>query len=118
MVAKIINNKQEVRWMDLQRVTHFRNALPLMDIDNLMWKNLRTQFKQDFRATTTVSSVIQKFPEIIQKDKLAVIQYVSRHAEMLLELKTSTDVLLINRQLQLNAAETAAYNEIEKALTV
>jgi hypothetical protein len=29
------------------------NALPLMDIDNLMWKKVKTQFEQDFRTTPT-----------------------------------------------------------------
>ncbi len=59
--------------MDLQTVTHFRNALrgevlkwynalPLMAVDNLIRVNVITQFEQDFRATPTVSSVLQKLP--------------------------------------------------------
>ena len=41
-------------------VLKWYNALPFMDIDNLMWENVRTQFEQDFKATLRVSSVIQK----------------------------------------------------------
>jgi hypothetical protein len=45
--------KQRAEWTDLQTVIHFRNALrgevrkwynalPLMDVDNLVWKNVKT----------------------------------------------------------------------------
>jgi hypothetical protein len=37
-------------------------ALPLMDVENLIWENVKTQFEADFCATPTVSSVIQKLP--------------------------------------------------------
>jgi hypothetical protein len=66
---------------------------PLLDLDNLIHDNVQTQFEQDLWATTTVFSVIQKFPEIRQKDNETVIQYVSRCAVILLELKAKTDVL-------------------------
>jgi hypothetical protein len=110
-------------------VTYFRNALrgeilkwcnalPLMDVDNLRWENLRTLFNQDFEATPTVLSVIKKLPEIRQKHNETVLQYVSTCAKILLELKTKTDNLHVNMQLQLNVAKTAAYNEIEEALRV
>jgi hypothetical protein len=94
------------------------NALPLMDEDNLIWENVRTQFECDFRATPTVSSVIQKLPEIQQKDNETLIKYICRCAEVLLELKTKSDAVKANIQLQLNAAETAAYNGIEEALRI
>jgi hypothetical protein len=44
-------------------------------------------------ATPTVSSVIQKLPELREKDNKSVIQYPSRYAEIPLELKTKTCVL-------------------------
>jgi hypothetical protein len=62
--------------------------------------------------------VIQKLSKIRQKDNETVIQYVSRCAEILLKLKTKTDVLDANMQLQLNAVETAAHNGIEETLRV
>jgi hypothetical protein len=75
-------------------VTHFRNALkievlnlhnalPLIDVDNLIWENVKIQFEKDYRATPTVSSIIQKLPEIRQKDNESVIQYVSICANIL-----------------------------------
>ena len=99
-----MNNKHGGGWTDLQTLTHFRNALrgevlkwynalPLLDVDNINWENVKTQYEQDFRATPTISSVIQKLPEIRQKDNESVIQYVSQWAEILLELTTKTDVL-------------------------
>jgi hypothetical protein len=47
-LQKLINNKQGSGWTDLRTVTHFRNvlrgevlkwynALPLMEVDNLIW---------------------------------------------------------------------------------
>jgi hypothetical protein len=62
---------------NLQIVTHFRNtlrgevqkwynALPLLDIDYLNWDIVQTQFEQYYRAAPTISSVIQKLPEIKQ----------------------------------------------------
>jgi hypothetical protein len=60
--------------------------------------------------------VIQKLPEIRQKDNETVIQYTSRCAEIFLELKTKSDAVKANMQLQLNAAENPAYNGIEEAL--
>ncbi len=97
-LQKVINNKQGGGWTNLQTITHFRNALrgevlkwynalPLLDIDNLDWEIVCTQFEQDYRAAPTISSVIQKLPEIKQKDNESVNQYVSRCAEILLELK-------------------------------
>jgi hypothetical protein len=94
---KLLNHKQEDGGTDLQTVTYFRkalrgevliwyNAVPLMDVDNLIWNNFITQFKQNFCATPIVSSVIQKLLETRQKDNETVIQYVSRCAEILLEL--------------------------------
>ena len=96
-LQKLLNNKQEAGWTDIQTVTHFRNAIrgevlkwynaqPLVDVDNLEWENVKTQFENDFHATPTVSLVIQKLPEIRQKDNATVIQYTSRCAEILLEL--------------------------------
>ncbi len=85
-----------------------------MEVDNLIWENVRTQFEKDFRGTTTVSSVKHKLPEIRQKDNETVIQYVSRCEEILFELKTKTDVLDVNVQLQLNDAKTATYNGIKE----
>ena len=74
--------------------------------------------KSIIRPVPTVSSVIQKLPEIRQKDNETVNQYVSRCAEILLELKAKTDVLNMNMQLQLTAEETAAYNAIDEALRI
>ncbi len=87
-----MSNKQGGGWTDLQIMTHFRNALrdkvlrwfnvlPLLDVNNLDCKIVKNQFEQDFRATPTVSLVIQKLPEIKQKDSELVIQYVNRFAE-------------------------------------
>jgi hypothetical protein len=84
-LQKLLNNKQGAGWTDIQTVTHFRNAirveilkwynaLPLMDVDNLIWENVKTQFESDFRATPTVSTVIQKLPKIRQKDNKTIIQ--------------------------------------------
>jgi hypothetical protein len=38
-----------------------------MDEDNLIWKNVTTQFEQDFRSTSKVSLVIKKLPEVSKK---------------------------------------------------
>ena len=57
---------------------------------------------------------MQKLPEINWKDNESVIQYVSRCAEILLELKSKTDILDINMQLQLSEADTAIYTGIEE----
>ena len=57
-LQKLMNNKQEGGWTDLQTVTHFRkalrgqvlkwyNMLPLMDIDNLNWEIVKGQFEND-----------------------------------------------------------------------
>jgi hypothetical protein len=40
-----------------------------------------------------------------------VIQYISKSAEILLEIKIITDILDLDMQLQLNQAKTAAYME-------
>ena len=64
--------------MVIQTVTHFRNALrgevlkwyndlPLKAVNNLDWNIVKAQFEEDYRATPSVSSVIQKMPEIRQK---------------------------------------------------
>ncbi len=45
------------------------------------------------------------------------IYYVSISAEILLELKKA-DVLEVNLQIQLNAAEMAAYKDIEESLRI
>ena len=98
-LQKLLNNKQGGGWTDIQTVTHFRNALrgkalkwynmlPLMDINNLNWDVVKFQFEKDFKAAPSSSSVTQKLPEIRQKDNETVIQYISRCAEILLELKT------------------------------
>jgi hypothetical protein len=65
----------------------------------LIEKNVSNQFKLDFIATTTISSVIKKLWEIRQIDNESVIQYVSQSPEILLELKTKTDVLDVKMQL-------------------
>jgi hypothetical protein len=44
-----------------------------MHVDNLIWEIVKTQLEQDFRATPIVSSVIQKFPEIRQKNNESII---------------------------------------------
>jgi hypothetical protein len=62
--------------------------------------------------------VIQKWPDIRQKDNESVIQYVSQCTECLLELKTKTDVLDSNVQLQLTAADTAVYKGIEETVRI
>ena len=77
------------------------------------WTRVKTQFERDFKASPTISSVISNLTEIRQKDNESVIQYVSRCAEILLELKTKTDVLEANMQLHLNDADTALYTGIE-----
>jgi hypothetical protein len=87
-----------------------------MDVDNLEWENVKTQFENGFRATHTVSSVIQKLPEIRQKDNKTVIQYTSRCAEILLELKTKSDAVEAHMRIQLNAIETTAYNGFEETI--
>jgi hypothetical protein len=87
-----------------------------MDVDNLIWENIRSQLEIGFWVTPTVSSVIQKLQEIRQKYNVTVIQYICRCAEILLEFKTKSDAVEANMQLQLNAAKTAAYNGIEEAL--
>jgi hypothetical protein len=43
---------------------------------------------------------------------------VSRHAEILLELKSKTDILEVNMQLQLTDADTAIYIGIEEAARI
>ena len=45
------------------------------------------KFEKDYRAAPTISLVIQKLPKIKQEDNESVNIYVSRCAEMLLELK-------------------------------
>ena len=77
---------------------------------------MKAQFEEDYRATPSISSVIQKMPEIRQKDNETVIQYISRCAEILLELKTKTDIADINMLLTLSAEETAAYNAMAEPL--
>jgi hypothetical protein len=60
-VTEWINNKQGGGCANLQTVTHFRNALRrevlkwynallLLDVENLNWEIVKTQFQQDFRA--------------------------------------------------------------------
>jgi hypothetical protein len=68
-------------------VLKWYNALPLLDIDNLNWDIVKTQFEQDYRAALKISLVIQKLPEIKLKDIESVNQYVSLCTEILLELK-------------------------------
>ena len=87
-----------------------------MAVNNLDWNIVKAQFEEDYTATPSISSVIQKMPEIWQKDNETVIQYISRCAEILLELKSKTDIADMNMQLTLSAEETAAYNGIEAAL--
>ena len=98
-LQKLLNNKQGGNWTDVQTITHFRNALrgkalkwynmlPLMELNNLDWGLVKAQFEEDFQASPSSSSVIQKLPEIRQKDDETVIDYVSRVAEILLELKS------------------------------
>ena len=91
------------------------NALPLFDIDNLNWIAVKARFERDFKASPTICSVISKLPEIRQKDNKSVIQYVSRCAEILLELKAKTDVVEANIQLTLSDEDTALYTGIEAA---
>ena len=97
-LQKLMNNRQGAGWTDLQTITHFRNALrgevlkwynalPLMDIINLDWQVVKSRFEIDYKASPTVSSVIHKLPEIRQKDNETLNQYVSRCAEILIELK-------------------------------
>ncbi len=47
-----------------------------------------------------------------------MILYLSRCAEILLELETKNDALDVNMQLQLNEAETKSYNCLKEALRV
>jgi hypothetical protein len=74
-LQKLINNEKGSGWTNLQTETHFRNALrdevlkwynalPLLDVDNLNWDIVKAQFEQDYRAAPTISSVIQKLPEV------------------------------------------------------
>jgi hypothetical protein len=97
-LQKVINNKQGGGWTNLQTATHFKNALRdevlkwynalnLLKEDNLNWDIISPQFEQDYRVAPIISSVIQKLPEINQKDFESVIQYVSRCAKILLEFK-------------------------------
>jgi hypothetical protein len=62
LLQKLLNNKQGAGWTDIQTVTYFinairgevlkwYNALPLMDVDNLIWENVKTLFEKDFCAT-------------------------------------------------------------------
>ena len=126
-LQKLLNNKQGGNWTDIQTVTHFRNALrgkalkwynmlPLMEMNNLNWDVVKLQFEKDFKATPSSSSVIQKMPEIRQKDDESVIDYVSRVAEILLDLKARTDVIDINMQLQLSDIATAGYTGLDEAV--
>jgi hypothetical protein len=82
-LQKLLINKQGAGWTDIQTVIHLRNAirgevlkwyiaLPLMDVDHLLWENVKTQYENDFRATPTMSSVIQKLPEIRQKKTMTI----------------------------------------------
>jgi hypothetical protein len=54
-LQKLLNNTQGSEMTEQKTRTHFRNAhrgellkwysaLPLMDVDNLIWENVRTQF--------------------------------------------------------------------------
>ena len=126
-LQKVLNNKQGANWTDAQTITHFRNALrgkalkwynmlPLMELNNLNWDLVKAQFEEDFQASPNSSSVIQKLPEIKQKDDEKVIDYVSRVAEILLDLKAKTDISEINIQLQLSAAATATYTGLDEAM--
>ena len=45
------------------------------------------------------------------------IQYVSRCAEILLELRAKTGILDLKMQFQLTTAEATAYNTIDEAIT-
>jgi hypothetical protein len=53
-----------------------------VNVDNLVWENVNTQFEQDYRATPTASSVIQKLQEIRQKENEKGLKYVSRCAKI------------------------------------
>jgi hypothetical protein len=50
----------------------------LLDIEYLYWDTTRNQFEKDYRAAPTISSVIQKLPEIKWKDNESVNIYVSQ----------------------------------------
>ena len=89
--------------------------MSLFDIDNLNWMVVKARFERDFKASPTICSVISKLPEIRQKDNESVNQYVSRCAEILLELKAKTDVVEANIQLTLTDEDTALYTGIEVA---
>ncbi len=56
-------------------------------------------------------------PEIRQKVNETVIQYASRCAEILFELRTKIGILDLNMQFQLTTAEATAYNTIDEAIT-
>ena len=90
--------------------------LPLMEINNLNWDLVKAQFEEDFKAAPSSSSVIQKLPEIRQKDDETVIDYVSRVAEILLDLKAKTDISEITMQLQLSDVATAGYTGMDEAV--
>jgi hypothetical protein len=125
-LQKVINNKQGAGWTNLQTVTNFRktlrgevlkwyNALPLLGIDDLNWVSVKTQFEKNYRAAPTISLVVQKLPEIKQKENKSVNKYLSRCAEILFELKTKTDISNIHCPLKLSAANGAIYMGIEAA---
>ena len=97
-LQKLMNNKTGGGWSNKQNITHLRialrgevlkwfNALPLMEMVDTDCDAVKAQFIIDFRAAPTSSKVIQKLPEIRQKDNEMVNQYTIRCAEILMELK-------------------------------
>ena len=90
--------------------------LPLIEMKNLNGDLVKAPFEEDFKAAPSSSSVIQKLPEIRQKDDETVIDYVSLVAEILLDLKAKTDISEINMQLQLSDVATASYTGLNEAV--
>ena len=72
-----------------------------MKILDTNWDAVKAQFIFNFRAAPTDSTVIQKLPEIRQKDNDTVNQYFSECAKIILELNENPDItgLLMNLQL-------------------
>ena len=82
-----INNIAQFRNAQRGEVLKWSNALPLVEILDTDWDVVKAQIIIDFRAAPTSSKVIQKLPEIRQKDNEMVNQYTIRCAEILMELK-------------------------------
>ena len=105
-LQKVINHKTGAAWTDEQTITHVRNAfrgdlihwfdnLTALGIGTEIWDNVKTAFKTDFRAASSVTSVVHKIPDIKQMENETVIQYFLKALKTMEEFKTKVRAMAL-----------------------